>query len=511
MPSYREILRKIDIVDVISSYIELKKMGNSYTARCPFHPDDTPSFYVSPSKGIFKCFGCGVGGDAVKFVSLYENIDYWEAFEKLAKRYGFKVSLKRERKNSQLLLALQRVAEFYHEELKKSNVAIQYLQSRGISSKTISKFQLGFGGDTERLVKLLKEEGLLEVYEKSSNLIKLEGDVYRDLFKNRLIIPVRDIRGYVIAFGGRSLDGSHPKYLNSPESEVFRKRLSLFGLYEAKEYIKELQQVIIVEGYFDLMSLWQEGIRNCVAPLGTALTEDHAYTLSKMAKTVILLYDGDSAGRRAVRSSVPNLLKARMEVRVVYLPEGEDPDSFVKKEPRVLKEMLNASVPVDELLLREIREGKREAFEDLLYFCAFIQDGVRRFELLREISKITGLPITSLQDRVPKVERKTEREKMDLSYHEAVLLAGLYRLGFEGVNLENLRLSPQAMELVEALQRGEYHLLPDYIKNFRVYDLQRAFQDSLRVLTFTEESFTGNFEDLRRISKEQFRKLRYRK
>ena len=321
MSSYKDLLRKIDIVDVISSYIELKRVGNNYAARCPFHPDDTPSFYVSPSKGIFKCFGCGVGGDAVKFVSLYENIDYWEALEKLAKRYGIKINLKRREKHSQLLLALQRVAEFYHEELKNSKVAIQYLQSRGINSKTISKFQLGFAGNTENMIRLLKEEGLLEVYEKSSNLIKIDESVYKDLFRNRLIIPIRDIKGNVVAFGGRSLDGSHPKYVNSPESEVFKKRLTLFGLFEAKEYIRESQQVIIVEGYFDLMSLWQEGIRNCTAPLGTALTEDHAHMLSKMAKTAILLYDGDQAGKRAVRSSVPHLLKAKMEVRVVYLPD----------------------------------------------------------------------------------------------------------------------------------------------------------------------------------------------
>ncbi len=511
MPSYKDLLGKIDIVDVISSYIELKRMGSNYTARCPFHPDDTPSFYVSPSKGIFKCFGCGVGGDAIKFVSLYENIDYWEALEKLAKRYGIKINLKRREKDSQLLLALQKVAEFYHEELKNSKVALQYLQSRGINSKTISKFQLGFAANTEKMVKLLKEEGLLEVYEKSSNLIKLEENLYRDLFKNRLIIPIRDIKGNVIAFGGRSLDGSHPKYVNSPESEIFKKRSNLFGLFEAKDYIKESQQVIIVEGYFDLISLWQEGIRNCTAPLGTALTEDHAYMLSKMAKTVVLLYDGDQAGRKAVRSSVPHLLRAKMEVRVVYLPEGEDPDSFVKKDSKLLRDMLSSSVPFEEVLLEEIRRGNREAFDDLLYFCGFILDGVKKFELLKEVSKITGLPITSLQDRIPKVEARAEREKIDLNYYEAVLLAGLYKFGFEGIDLENLRLSPQAVEMLEALQRNEYHLLPEYIKNFKAYDLERAFQESLRVLSSVEESLTLSFEDLRRISKEQPRKLRLRK
>lgn len=509
--SSKDLLSKIDIVDVISSYIELKRVGNNYVARCPFHPDDTPSFYVSPSKGIFKCFGCGVGGDAVKFVSLYENIDYWEALEKLAKRYGIRINLKRKGKDSQLLLALERVAEFYHEELRHSKQAVEYLQSRGISSKTISKFLLGFAGNTEKLINMLKESGLLEVYEKSSNLIKVEKDVYKDLFKNRLIIPVRDISGNVVAFGGRSLDGSHPKYINSPESEVFKKRSTLFGLFEAKDYIKESQQVIIVEGYFDLMSLWQEGIRNCVAPLGTALTEEHARTLSKMAKTAILLYDGDNAGRKAVRSSVPNLFMAKMDVKVVYLPEGEDPDSFVKKDPDGLKRMLSTALPVEELLLEEIKEGNKSAFEDFLYFCSFLLDSIRRFELLKKLSELTGLPISSLQERLIKVERKPEKERVNLSYHEAVFLAGVYRFGLEGIDLSSLSLSPDAMQVLEAIQRQEYHLVPDYIKNLRTFDLERAFQESIRALSITEEKPILDFERLRKESKEQPRKLRIKR
>lgn len=511
MSSLRDLLGKVDIVDVISSYIELRRVGNNYVARCPFHPDDTPSFYVSPSKGIFKCFGCGVGGDAIKFVSLYENVDYWEALEKLARKYGVKINPRKREKDSQLLLALQRVAELYHEELRNNRVALEYLQSRGMSSKTINRFLLGFGGNTEALVKRLKEEGLLGIYEKSSNLTRLDSGIYRDLFRNRLVIPIRDIKGNVVAFGGRSLDGGHPKYVNSPESEVFRKRSTLFGLSEGKDYIRDTGEVVVVEGYFDMMSLWQEGIRNCVAPLGTALTEEHAHTLSRMAKTAILLYDGDSAGRKAVRSSVPYLLKANMGVRVAYLPEGEDPDSFVRKDPEGLRNLLRSAPTIEDMLFRDIRAGDRSAFEDFLYFCGFIPDGVRRFELLKELSELTGLPMVSLQERLPKVETRTERERIDLSYHEAVLLAGLYRFGLEGVNLGNLRLSPYAMELSEALQRREYHLLPDYIKNFRAYDLERAFRESLRALSIPEENLTMDFEQLRRASKEQPRKLRLRK
>ncbi len=510
MPTLKDLFGKIDIVDVISSYIELKRVGNNYAARCPFHPDDTPSFYVSPSKGIFKCFGCGVGGDAIKFVSMYENIDYWEAVEKLAKRYGISIRLRRKEKDSKLLAALQKVAELYHEQLKENKQAIDYLQSRGINSKSIGKFTLGFAGNTEKLVKLLAEEGLLEAYEKSGNITEVEKGIYRDLFKNRLIIPVRDIKGNVIAFGGRSLDGSQPKYINSPESEIFKKRSSLFGLYESKEYIKEEGDVIVVEGYFDLISLWQEGIRNCVAPLGTALTEEHALMLSKLAKKVILLYDGDKAGRRAVKSSVPHLLKANMQVKVIYLPEGEDPDSFVKKDPQALKTLIKTSQEVEVYLLQRVKEGDKEAFEDLLYFCSFIPDGVKRYELLKELSKITSLPITSLQERVVKLEKREEKEQTPLSYHEAVLLAGLYRFGFEGVELDKLKLSPYLMELIEALKREEYHLIPDYVKNFKAYNLDRAFQESLKALSLPDIEEPMDFQELRQKSKAQPRKLRFK-
>lgn len=511
MPTLRDIIGKIDIVDVISSYIELKRVGNNYVARCPFHPDDTPSFYVSPSKGIFKCFGCGVGGDAVKFVSLYEGLDYWEAIESLAKRYNLPIKLERKEKDNELLLALERVADFYHQELKKNQHVINYLRDRGLSSKTISKFFLGFAGNTDGLLKMLRKEGLIQAYERSGNLTKVEDGIYRDLFRNRIVIPIKDVSGRVVAFGGRSLDGSNPKYVNSPESQVFKKRSTLFGLQEAKEYIKEADEVVLVEGYFDLMSLWQEGIRNCVAPLGTAFTEEHAITLSRFTKRVLLLYDGDNAGRKAVRSSVPYLLKAGLSVRVVYLPEGEDPDSFVRKDPKALRDLMDKAQDIQEELLQKVKEGNKEAFENLLYFCSFITDGVKRFEILKELSKETGLSISSLQDKLLKVEPKTKEEHYQLSYHEAVLLAGLYKFGFEGVDVDNLKLSLHALKLLEALRRGEYHLIPNYIKNMKLMDLKSSFEESLKVLSLPQLEESWDFHSLRQKIKEQPRKLRIRR
>lgn len=510
MASSRSLLDKIDIVEVVSSYIELRRVGNNFVARCPFHPDDTPSFYVSPSKGIFKCFGCGVGGDAVKFVSLYENIDYWEALEKLAKRYNIPLNVNRKSADDKLLLALQLVADFYHQELASSKPALQYLQSRGINSSTIKKFHLGFAGSVERLVNLLKREGLLEVYEKSGNILKAEKDLYHDLFRHRLVIPIRGVKGEVLAFGGRSLDGSHPKYINSPESEVFKKKSTLFGLYEAKEYIKEQEEVTLVEGYFDLMSLWQAGIRNCVAPLGTAFTEEHARLLSKFTKRVVLLYDGDEAGKKAVKSSVPHLLKVGMKVRVAYLPEGEDPDSLVKKDPELLKNLLRSAPTVEVDLLEKVKRGQKGALEDLLHFCSYMPDSVARFDLLKEVAGVIGLPLADLQRRLVKVEIGREREEQPLSYPEVALLAFLYRFGFEGVSLEGLSLSPYALSLVEALRLQEYHLIPERIKNFKAENMHSVLMDSLKALSLPEVEVFRDFQHRREKSTSKPRKIRKR-
>jgi DNA primase len=511
MPSLRELLKKVDIVDVISSYIELRQVGNNYVARCPFHQDDTPSFYVSPSRGIFKCFGCGVGGDAIKFVSMYENVDYKEALLKLAQKYKIPLKLKSSKEDQRVYVALQRVADFYHEELKLSKRAFEYLKERRISSWAVNRFFLGYGGETSKLVKILRGEGLLEVYEKTSNLNRLDEESYRDLFKNRLVIPIRDLGGRFIAFGGRSLGDEHPKYVNSPESEVFKKRYNLFGLYEAKEYLRESAEAIIVEGYFDVISMHQEDFRNCVAPLGTSLTLEQGELLSKLVKSAVLLYDGDSAGRRAVKSSVPNLLRVGLEVKVVYLPEGEDPDSFIKKDVRALRELLSKAKPLHEELLNKVRKGEKEAFEELLYYCSFISDGIKRYELLKELSSLTNMPLSLLEDRLPKVELKTKKEKEELSYHEAVFLAGVFRFGFESLQTESLRLSPQALELLQAIKDGNYHLLPDYVKNLKLFNFERAFEESLRALSLSEELPPIDFESLREASVKTPRKLRIKR
>jgi len=284
MPSdIDDLRRELDIVDVVSEYISLERAGTSYRANCPFHPDRTPSFYVSPSRQIFKCFGCGVGGDAIKFVSLYENVSYTEAALQLAKRFGIPFRLKENSKvNSRLYEILASVAEFYHRKLREGDLALEHLRERGVEASTIRKFLLGFSPSSDELVELLKGEKALEDYEKTGNIIPLTENKYRDIFYRRLVIPIRDIKGRVVGFGGRLLTGEGPKYLNSPESELFRKRSLLYGLYESLSYLRDTAECVLVEGYFDVISLHQEGFRNTVATLGTSFGREHAELLSKL-------------------------------------------------------------------------------------------------------------------------------------------------------------------------------------------------------------------------------------
>ncbi|RUM28637.1 MAG: DNA primase [Aquifex sp.] len=473
-----ELRREIDIVDVISEYLNLEKVGSNYRTNCPFHPDDTPSFYVSPSKQIFKCFGCGVGGDAIKFVSLYEDISYFEAALELAKRYGKKLDLERISKDEKIYVALDKVSDFYRSSLLKNKEASEYVRSRGIDPKVVKKFDLGYAPSSEELVKILKESGLLEVYIETKNLISPTKGVYRDLFLRRVVIPIRDPRGRVIGFGGRRIaEDNSPKYINSPDSRVFKKRDNLFGLYEAKEYIKEEGFAILVEGYFDLLRLFSERIRNVVAPLGTALTQNQATLLSKFTKKVYLLYDGDAAGRKAMKSAIPLLLKAGLEVYPVYLPEGYDPDEFIKEFGREkLKELINNSEEVFQLIIKTAEENFEEKTKEFRYYLSFVPDGVKRFALASEFHTKYKVPMDIL---LVKPEKIPQEGNIKLSFKEKVFLKGLLEMKPK-IDINALDLSPTLKGLALKALNGEDHLLPKEVLEYNVDNLEKLFNGILK-------------------------------
>ncbi len=479
-----ELRRELDIVDVVSDYINLERVGTNFRANCPFHPDKTPSFYVSPSRQIFKCFGCGVGGDAIKFVSLYENVSYIQAAKELAKRYGIKLRVEEDSgERKKLLSVLEKVAEFYHMKLKESKQALEYIRSRGIEESAARRFMIGYSPPSNELVRFLGED--IKDYERTGNVVRLEEGSFRDLFRRRLVIPIRDAGGNVVGFGGRSLSGEGPKYVNSPESEVFKKRELLYGLYEGISYLREFRSAILVEGYFDVIALHQEGFRNAVATLGTSFGKEHAARLSKFVDKVYILFDADEAGKKATRLAIPHLLSAGLEVYPVTLPEGTDPHDFTLKEgKKALKSILEASVELFESLLGRVRRGEdvERTVKDFVYFASFMKDEIKAFTLLSELSKLTKIPFEVLTSRMyKKVRHEEDGEEERFTFTEKVFLKGLFELR-PRVDLDQLNLSYRARSIAESIMREEYYDVPEDVLNLKVTDIAGEFEEALKKL-----------------------------
>lgn len=337
-----EIRNAADIVDVISARVLLKKAGKDYTGLCPFHSEKTPSFTVSPEKQIFHCFGCGTGGDLFNFLMFYENMSFPEAVETLSRQYGIALpSEKQGRKEKQrhterqhLLEINRRVMAFYREMLLKrpeGESARQYLKNRNTPREIADRFALGFApGGWDNLVRFLNQRKIpLATAEKAGLVAPRQSGGYYDRFRNRIIFPISDTTGQVVGFGGRVLDDSRPKYLNSPETPLYNKRRILYGLHAAREACRSREKVFIVEGYFDLITMHQHGIVNTVATLGTALTRDHIRRLKGYAKKALLVFDSDAGGIKAAQRTTGTFMDEGMDAAVVLLPEGHDPDSFL--------------------------------------------------------------------------------------------------------------------------------------------------------------------------------------
>ena len=312
------LISRIDIIELIDARVPLKKAGrNNYHACCPFHEEKTPSFTVSQQKQFYYCFGCGAGGNAIGFLMAYENLPFVEAVYELAKSAGMELpaqqsSFQQSQKNKQqdLYLPLQKASEYYEKQLKNSPKAIEYLKSRKLTGQIVKKFNIGFSPDTL--------------------------SIPYPAFRGRIIFPIHDRRGRVIGFGGRSLDEQQlPKYLNSPDSPVFHKSNVLYGLYQARCAHRQLEKILIVEGYMDVVSLNQAGITFCAATLGTATTPQHISQLLQQTEHIIFCFDGDDAGRKAAWRALESALSVfrdGAEIRFLFLPDNEDPDSLINKE-----------------------------------------------------------------------------------------------------------------------------------------------------------------------------------
>ena len=333
-----EVRQNNDVVDVVGQYVHLTRKGRNYFGLCPFHNEKSPSFSVSPDRQIFHCFGCGVGGNVYTFLMKIEGIGFKEAVEQLAERANIQLptlensaDAAKEELKAKVYKINEFTAEFYHQNLYKPTAKSgqEYVKKRKLTNETLETFRIGFSGRFDELYKALKAQGFAEKEILESGLVIKNDRGYIDMYRNRLIIPICDVRGRVIAFGGRVLDDSKPKYINSPENVVYSKGRHLFGLNVAKNDCKK--KLIIVEGYMDVISLHQRGITNVVAALGTALTEQQGWLLRKSTEQVILGFDADGAGQTAIARSMEILQKMGCDMRVLQIEGAKDPDEFIVK------------------------------------------------------------------------------------------------------------------------------------------------------------------------------------
>ena len=344
-----DLLNRTDIVDVVSSRVQMKKAGKNHTACCPFHKEKTPSFSVSPDKQFYYCFGCGAGGNALGFIMDHDNLDFPQAVEELAKAAGMEIPREesgrphkpRQPTDSPLYPLLTAAADFYRQALKghpARKAAVDYLKGRGLTGEIARDFGLGFAPPGwDNLYKHLSSDTLQQKAMIDAGLLVENAETGKryDRFRDRVMFPIRDSRGRIIAFGGRVLGDDKPKYLNSPETPVFHKGQELYGLFEARKFNRSLDEIIVVEGYMDVIALAQQGLRNAVATLGTATSEEHMKRLFRVVPSVLFCFDGDQAGRnaawRALEATLPCLQDGR-RARFLFLPEGEDPDTLVRSE-----------------------------------------------------------------------------------------------------------------------------------------------------------------------------------
>jgi len=409
-------------VDVVDSRVALKKRGKEHIACCPFHNEKSPSFKVNQNKQFYHCFGCGAHGTALDFIMEYERLDFIDAIEVLAAEYHLEVPREQGNFSPQaddkkpLYEVLQKAAISFAHELKKNTRAIAYLKQRGLSGEIAKDFQMGYAPDswdfTLKQFSASSEDRTACL--KAGLSIEKNPDKHYDRFRDRIMFPIRDRRGRVIGFGGRILDKGEPKYLNSPETPVFHKGEELYGLYEARQAIKDLAQIVIVEGYMDVVALAQHGIRYAVATLGTATSSTQISKLFRIVPELVFCYDGDAAGRkaawRALENSLP-VLRDGVQARFLFLPDGEDPDTLVRQEgQQAFEQRLSKATPLADFMLHHLAEpldlstadGCARLSEQAKPLMGKIEEGVFKDLLLNQLSKMIGLSSKNLQQHIPR-------------------------------------------------------------------------------------------------------------
>ena len=416
-----DLLARVNVLDIVEARVKLKRTGKNYSGLCPFHKEKSPSFTVNSDKQFYYCFGCGAGGNSLSFLMEHDRLSFPEAIEELAKLAGVEmpkqqgpVDHQREQRLKDIFQLLEEASAFYQQQLREHSSktrAVDYLKQRGLTGKIAAMFSIGYAppGWDNLMQKLASDQSSKERLEQAGILInKEDSDRYYDRFRDRIMFPIRDNRGRVIAFGGRVLGDEKPKYLNSPETDTFHKSRELYGLYEARKFNQSLQRLIIVEGYMDVVGLAQYGITYAVATLGTATTAQHLDRLFRMVPEVIFCFDGDEAGRKAAKRALDTTLPVitdGKQARFLFLPEGEDPDSLVRQEgTEAFEKRLDEALALSDFFFKSLEEGAdmssldgRARFSnEALPQIDQMQPGILKQMMQEKISELTGLSLEQL-------------------------------------------------------------------------------------------------------------------
>ncbi|SET16987.1 DNA primase [Nitrosomonas marina] len=497
-----DLLNRVNIIDAIDRHISLKKAGANYVACCPFHSEKTPSFTVSPVKQFYHCFGCGAHGNAISFLIEYRGISFVEAVRELAFSVGMQVPVQQERRADQLsapsneqldtaeqsdlqdmLQTMRSVTQFYREQLKQSEKAVEYLKNRGVSGKTAARFGLGYAPDDWHGLSLLftdyRSENTKKKLIKAGLVISGQDGNRYDRFRDRIMFPILNQKGQVVAFGGRAIGQGEPKYLNSPETNLFVKGQEIYNLFSARKAIREAGYVIVVEGYMDVVALSQYDIKNAVATLGTSTTSVHIQKLLRQSDNIVFCFDGDGAGKKAAWRALENsldLLTDGKTIQFLFLPDGQDPDSFVRQNGKeIFEHHVAQATPLSEFLLQTLLRGQNlQANENRARLIHEAKPLLQRIKapalvllLLKRLSELSGLDQNELASllqikQIPsaRVSRNTPRKQPASPYRRLMLLL-LYNPGFfHNLQKESLVLANENNEELGALK-----YLVDFLTN----------------------------------------------
>ena len=410
-----DLIARADIVEVVGRRVQLKKAGREFKACCPFHDEKSPSFTVSPGKGFYHCFGCGAHGTAIGFLMEFDHMSFVDAIESLASTMGVAVpkneSDQPAKRYDELFSLMDTVSRYWQDNLKDNADAVAYLQKRGIDGATAKRFGIGVAEDgwSHVLDKFGKSEEATERLLATGLIIRKDNGKHYDRFRDRLMFPIRDARGRTIGFGGRTMGGGEPKYLNSPETVLFHKGRVLYGLYEARQALRHIDRLVVVEGYMDAVALARNGIDFVVATLGTATTNEHLNRLFRLTEDVYFAFDGDRAGKkaawRALENALPQIREGR-QIRFVFLPDGQDPDSFVNENgASAFVELLDAGLPLSEFLISKLAsqvemetiDGRARLAELARPLLQKLPEGVYRELLVERVAESVGITAPKLE------------------------------------------------------------------------------------------------------------------